>query len=113
MFVFLFFFLQNAERSERYDEMCRFSREILKICISEKKEPTEEEKNSFHLGYKNVFHSLRSSWKIIAKLNLSTQQAQQLHQGVQPVPQEALHGKHRGKKKNTTEACLIVFNQML
>lgn len=63
----LVFLARSAEKGERFDDMCRMIRELIKyISISpqvQDRDLTEEERNLFSIAYKNVIGSLRAAYR--------------------------------------------------
>lgn len=64
-----------SERSERYDDAARFIREIMKCTVQNASELTEEEKNILYLSYKNIFHKLRTSYKLVSRAHYNAEHA--------------------------------------
>jgi len=50
-----------AEQAERYDDMCKFMRELVK----QKNDLTVEERNLLSVAYKNVVGARRASWRTL------------------------------------------------
>lgn len=59
----LTFMARVAEGAERYDDMCKFMRELVLHCIKSNSELTVEERNLLSVAYKNVIGTRRASWR--------------------------------------------------
>jgi len=55
----LVFLARTAETAERYEDMCKFMRELVKTSA----ELTVEERNLLSVAYKNVIGARRASWR--------------------------------------------------
>jgi 14-3-3 protein epsilon len=53
-----------AETAERYDDMCKFMRELVKF-INKGSDLTVEERNLLSVAYKNVIGARRASWRTL------------------------------------------------
>jgi 14-3-3 protein epsilon len=60
----LVFMARTAETAERYDDMCRFMRNLVKITNSQS-DLTVEERNLLSVAYKNVIGARRASWRTL------------------------------------------------
>jgi len=61
----LVFMARTAETAERYDDMCRFMRELVKLSDKTKVDLTVEERNLLSVAYKNVIGARRASWRTL------------------------------------------------
>jgi len=61
----LVFMARTAETAERYDDMCKFMRELVKYSDSKKVDLTVEERNLLSVAYKNVIGARRASWRTL------------------------------------------------
>jgi len=52
---------RTAETAERYEDMCRFMRELVKLRV----DLTVEERNLLSVAYKNVIGARRASWRTL------------------------------------------------
>jgi len=53
----------QAEKAERYDDMCQFLTEVVNSKFTRTKPLLENERNLLSVAFKNVVGSLRSSWR--------------------------------------------------
>jgi len=60
----LVFMARTAETAERYEDMCKFMRELVKWTDSKKADLTVEERNLLSVAYKNVIGARRASANI-------------------------------------------------
>jgi len=69
----LVFMARTAEAAERYEDMCRFMKELVAWCEQQStyQTLTVEERNLLSVAYKNVVGTRRSSWRT---LNLESDQ---------------------------------------
>jgi len=56
---------RTAETAERYEDMCRFMRELVKHTDAKKTDLTVEERNLLSVAYKNVIGARRASWRTL------------------------------------------------
>jgi len=61
----LVFMARTAETAERYDDMCKFMRELVKYSDTKKVDLTVEERNLLSVAYKNVIGARRASWRTL------------------------------------------------
>jgi len=61
----LVFMSRTAETAERYEDMCKFMRELVKFTDSKKLDLTVEERNLLSVAYKNVIGARRASWRTL------------------------------------------------
>jgi len=61
----LVFMARTAETAERYEDMCKFMRELVKWTDSKKADLTVEERNLLSVAYKNVIGARRASWRTL------------------------------------------------
>jgi len=60
----LVFMARTAETAERYDDMCKFMRVLVK-STDQKSDLTVEERNLLSVAYKNVIGARRASWRTL------------------------------------------------
>jgi len=60
----LVFMARTAETAERYDDMCKFMRALVK-STDQKSDLTVEERNLLSVAYKNVIGARRASWRTL------------------------------------------------
>jgi len=60
----LVFMARTAETAERYDDMCRFMRNLVKTTTAAS-DLTVEERNLLSVAYKNVIGARRASWRTL------------------------------------------------
>jgi len=60
----LVFMARTAEIAERYEDMCKFMRALVK-SINQKADLTVEERNLLSVAYKNVIGARRASWRTL------------------------------------------------
>jgi len=56
---------RTAETAERYEDMCRVMRELVKWTDTKKVDLTVEERNLLSVAYKNVIGARRASWRTL------------------------------------------------
>jgi hypothetical protein len=61
----LVFMARTAETAERYEDMCKFMRELVKWTDTKKVDLTVEERNLLSVAYKNVIGARRASWRTL------------------------------------------------
>jgi len=61
----LVFMSRTAETAERYEDMCKFMRELVKHTDVKKLDLTVEERNLLSVAYKNVIGARRASWRTL------------------------------------------------
>jgi 14-3-3 protein epsilon len=61
----LVFMARTAETAERYEDMCKFMRELVKWTDVKKCDLTVEERNLLSVAYKNVIGARRASWRTL------------------------------------------------
>jgi 14-3-3 protein epsilon len=61
----LVFMARTAETAERYEDMCKFMRELVKWTDAKKADLTVEERNLLSVAYKNVIGARRASWRTL------------------------------------------------
>lgn len=61
-----------AEGAERYDDMCKFMRELVVLVTGEDKALTGDERNLLSVAYKNVIGARRASWRVMSNDDPST-----------------------------------------
>jgi len=61
----LVFMARTAETAERYEDMCKFMRELVKYSDTKKVDLTVEERNLLSVAYKNVIGARRASWRTL------------------------------------------------
>jgi hypothetical protein len=61
----LVFMARTAETAERYEDMCKFMRELVKWTDVKKVDLTVEERNLLSVAYKNVIGARRASWRTL------------------------------------------------
>jgi tetratricopeptide (TPR) repeat protein len=61
----LVYMARTAEAAERYDDMCKFMRELVEWCSKNTKPLTVEERNLLSVAYKNVIGTRRASWRTL------------------------------------------------
>jgi len=61
----LVFMARTSETAERYDDMCKFLRELVKLTDVKKLDLTVEERNLLSVAYKNVIGARRASWRTL------------------------------------------------
>jgi len=61
----LVFMARTAETAERYEDMCRVMRELVKYTDTKKVDLTVEERNLLSVAYKNVIGARRASWRTL------------------------------------------------
>jgi len=61
----LVFMARTAETAERYDDMCRVMRDLVKWTDTKKVDLTVEERNLLSVAYKNVIGARRASWRTL------------------------------------------------
>jgi 14-3-3 protein epsilon len=61
----LVFMARTSETAERYEDMCKFMRELVKISDAKKSDLTVEERNLLSVAYKNVIGARRASWRTL------------------------------------------------
>jgi len=61
----LVFMARTAETAERYEDMCRVMRELVKWTDGKKVDLTVEERNLLSVAYKNVIGARRASWRTL------------------------------------------------
>jgi len=61
----LVFMARTAETAERYEDMCRVMRELVKWTDTKKVDLTVEERNLLSVAYKNVIGARRASWRTL------------------------------------------------
>lgn len=59
------FMARTAEAAERYEDMCKFMRELVEWSDSTKEQLTVEERNLLSVAYKNVIGARRASWRTL------------------------------------------------
>jgi hypothetical protein len=59
----LVFMARTAESAERYDDMCRFMKELVNWAVANGEQLTTEERNLLSVAYKNVIGARRASWR--------------------------------------------------
>ena len=60
----LVFLARTAETAERYEDMCKFMRQLVKT-VDGKSDLTTEERNLLSVAYKNVIGARRASWRTL------------------------------------------------
>jgi 14-3-3 protein epsilon len=61
----LVFMARTAETAERYEDMCKFMRELVKLSDTKKADLSVEERNLLSVAYKNVIGARRASWRTL------------------------------------------------
>jgi len=61
----LVFMARTAETAERYEDMCKFMRELVKWTDSKEADLTVEERNLLSVAYKNVIGARRAAWRTL------------------------------------------------
>jgi len=61
----LVFMARTSETAERYEDMCKFMRELVKVSDAKKTDLTVEERNLLSVAYKNVIGARRASWRTL------------------------------------------------
>jgi len=61
----LVFMARTAETAERYEDMCKFMREMVKLSDAKKTDLSVEERNLLSVAYKNVIGARRASWRTL------------------------------------------------
>jgi len=61
----LVFMARTSETAERYEDMCKFMRELVKFTDVKKLDLTVEERNLLSVAYKNVIGARRASWRTL------------------------------------------------
>jgi 14-3-3 protein epsilon len=61
----LVFMARTAETAERYEDMCKFMRELVKLSDAKKQDLSVEERNLLSVAYKNVIGARRASWRTL------------------------------------------------
>jgi len=61
----LVFMARTSETAERYEDMCKFMRELVKVCDAKNSDLTVEERNLLSVAYKNVIGARRASWRTL------------------------------------------------
>jgi len=61
----LIYMARTAEAAERYDDMCRFMRELVEWSDKTKTALSTEERNLLSVAYKNVIGARRASWRTL------------------------------------------------
>jgi 14-3-3 protein epsilon len=61
----LVFMARTSETAERYEDMCKFMRELVRISDAKKSDLTVEERNLLSVAYKNVIGARRASWRTL------------------------------------------------
>jgi hypothetical protein len=61
----LVFMARTSETAERYEDMCRFMRELVKLAEKKNTDLTTEERNLLSVAYKNVIGARRASWRTL------------------------------------------------
>lgn len=61
----LVFMSRTAEAAERYDDMCKFMKELVSWASTNNEDLTVEERNLLSVAYKNVIGSRRASWRTL------------------------------------------------
>jgi len=61
----LVFMARTSETAERYEDMCKFMRELVKLTDVKKLDLTVEERNLLSVAYKNVIGARRASWRTL------------------------------------------------
>jgi len=61
----LVFMARTSETAERYEDMCKFMRELVKTTDAKKVDLTVEERNLLSVAYKNVIGARRASWRTL------------------------------------------------
>jgi hypothetical protein len=61
----LVYMARTAEAAERYDDMCRFMRELVEWSDKTKNPLSTEERNLLSVAYKNVIGARRASWRTL------------------------------------------------
>lgn len=61
----LVYMARTAEAAERYDDMCRFMRELVEWSGKTKTQLSTEERNLLSVAYKNVIGARRASWRTL------------------------------------------------
>jgi hypothetical protein len=61
----LVYMARTAEAAERYDDMCRFMRELVEWSDKTKTGLSVEERNLLSVAYKNVIGARRASWRTL------------------------------------------------
>jgi len=56
---------RTAEAAERYDDMCKFMRELVQWSAANSQSLTVEERNLLSVAYKNVIGARRASWRTL------------------------------------------------
>lgn len=54
-----------AEGAERYDDMCKFMREMVVLVTKDGKSLSGDERNLLSVAYKNVIGARRASWRVM------------------------------------------------
>ena len=82
-----------AERSERWDDVCRFVKESIKLAPlipqhtqqADSADLSEDERHLLQLSYKHVIGQQRASWKVMRQIQQAAMQQQQAQQQSQQV----------------------------
>jgi len=61
----LVFMARTCETAERYEDMCKFMRELVRFTDVKKLDLTVEERNLLSVAYKNVIGARRASWRTL------------------------------------------------
>jgi len=61
----LVFMARTSETAERYEDMCKFMRELVRVSDAKKADLTIEERNLLSVAFKNVIGSRRASWRTL------------------------------------------------
>jgi tetratricopeptide (TPR) repeat protein len=61
----LVFMARTSETAERYEDMCKFMRELVKVSDAKNSDLTVEERNLLSVAYKNVIGARRASWRTL------------------------------------------------
>lgn len=61
----LVFMARTSETAERYEDMCKFMRDLVKSTDQKKVDLTVEERNLLSVAYKNVIGARRASWRTL------------------------------------------------
>jgi len=61
---------KSAEKCERYDDMCVFTKQVVDLVTSVGEDLTSDERNLLSVAYKNVIGARRASWRTITSEDL-------------------------------------------
>lgn len=56
---------RSAEAAERYEDMCKFMKDLVEWCAEQNLPLTTEERNLLSVAFKNVIGTRRSSWRTL------------------------------------------------